>query len=71
MHCLQNGYPSQLRYKTLRKASSYGAAVAKLFSGIRSQYMRSDPKRQAFLRLLKEIIDFVNHQRGQKSAPLT
>ena len=54
----------------MRKASFYGEAVSKLFNGIRQQLTREEPKRQAFLRLVKEIVDFIAHQRRKPGQPV-
>ena len=46
------------RFRSSRAAAEFGERVHQLLCQIRAQLLRSDPTRQAFLRLIKEIIDF-------------
>ena len=47
------------RYKNLRQAISYGEAVLKLLKHIQKELESSTPSRQAFLRLLRDLVDYV------------
>ena len=48
-----------VRYRNLRSAAAYAEAVSSLMHRIRDQLSKEQPVRQGWLRLLKEITDFL------------
>ena len=54
------------RYKNLRQGTSYSEAVFKLLDNIQRELEDKTPARQAFLRLLKHLVDFVVCVRHEK-----
>ena len=59
-----------VRYRLVRAPEMYGRAVFRHFDAIRSQMKRSPPKRTGWLRLLKEILDFLSVTRDEDEGHL-
>ena len=55
-----------LRYRQHRKPETYHESIFKMFEIIRSQLLRSPPSRQAYMRLIKEISDYMASEKNQK-----
>lgn len=49
-----------IRYHHVPSKELYGKQVEKILLGIRDQLDREEPRRSSFLRLVKDIADYVN-----------
>lgn len=48
-----------LRFAHMKTPDVFGRAVSKYFGGLRSQLVKDPPARNGFLKMLKEICDFL------------